>query len=260
MALFSGSRFYFSVANGGNLCYNEEKYPEGDWIMRIIFVRHGHPNYRQDCLTEMGHLHAEAAAERLKDEPIRRICSSSHGRAVETAEHIAARHGLPVEKYDFIREISWGSTDGEPLPFKGHPWTNIDQMIAAGEPIMNAAWGETEAFRRNEVVRCVEKIGAGMDGWLRELGYDREGDYYRVTRKNDDTVVLTSHAGASCAAMARMFNLPFPFALTSISASYTAVTIVRLEGEEGALAAPRFELVNDDKHIRGIEVQNVFGR
>ena len=29
--------------------------------MRIIFVRHGHPNYRKDCLTELGHLQAKAA-------------------------------------------------------------------------------------------------------------------------------------------------------------------------------------------------------
>ena len=32
--------------------------------MRIIFVRHGHPNYRKDCLTELGHAHAEAAPSR----------------------------------------------------------------------------------------------------------------------------------------------------------------------------------------------------
>jgi len=35
--------------------------------MRIIFVRHGHPNYEKDCLTELGHRQAEAAAQRLKD-------------------------------------------------------------------------------------------------------------------------------------------------------------------------------------------------
>ena len=231
-----------------------------NFIMRIIFVRHGHPNYRKDCLTEEGHAHAEAAALRLKDEGITEIHASSCGRAVETAEHIAARHGLPVEKYDFIREIGWGSIDGEPVPHKGHPWTIIDDWIASGRSLMNPDWAQADEFRRNQVVGFVTRIGAGMDEWLSTLGYDREGDLYRVREKNDDTVVLTSHAGASCAAMARMFNLPFPFALHSISASYTAVTIVKLEGETGALAAPRFELMNDDRHIRGIEVQNVFGR
>ena len=47
--------------------------------MRIIFVRHGHPNYVDDCLTELGHKHAAAAAERLTDEGISEIYSSTWG-------------------------------------------------------------------------------------------------------------------------------------------------------------------------------------
>ena len=38
--------------------------------MRLLFVRHGHPNYELDCLTDLGHLQAEAAAERLMKENI----------------------------------------------------------------------------------------------------------------------------------------------------------------------------------------------
>ncbi len=34
--------------------------------MRIIFVRHGEPNYELDCLTETGKKQAEAAARRLE--------------------------------------------------------------------------------------------------------------------------------------------------------------------------------------------------
>ena len=38
--------------------------------MRIIFVRHGEPDYEKDCLTETGKLQAEAAARRLEREGI----------------------------------------------------------------------------------------------------------------------------------------------------------------------------------------------
>ena len=31
--------------------------------MRIVFVRHGEPDYEHDCLTETGRLQAQAAAE-----------------------------------------------------------------------------------------------------------------------------------------------------------------------------------------------------
>ena len=44
--------------------------------MKIVFVRHGHPDYVNDCLTELGHKQAESAALRLKDEGIEEIYSS----------------------------------------------------------------------------------------------------------------------------------------------------------------------------------------
>ena len=84
--------------------------------MRIIFVRHGHPDYVHDCLTPLGHQHAEAAALRLKDEGVTAIYSSTCGRALETAAHLADTLGLPVTRCDFMREISWGPLDGAPIP------------------------------------------------------------------------------------------------------------------------------------------------
>ena len=57
--------------------------------MRIILVRHGHPDYANDCLTPLGRLHAAAAAQRLQDEGIQKIFSSTCGRAMETARHTA---------------------------------------------------------------------------------------------------------------------------------------------------------------------------
>ena len=80
--------------------------------MRLILVRHGHPDYINDSITPLGNLQAKAASERLKNEGITEIYSSSNGRAVETAQYTADILGLEIKKYDFLREISWGSADG----------------------------------------------------------------------------------------------------------------------------------------------------
>lgn len=61
--------------------------------MRILFIRHGHPDYAHDCLTSLGRRQAQLAARRLQHEGIGRIFASSHGRAVETAQHTAALLG-----------------------------------------------------------------------------------------------------------------------------------------------------------------------
>ena len=57
--------------------------------MRIILIRHGDPNYEKDCLTELGHKQAEAAANRLLSEGIDGIYSSPQGRAMQTAEYFS---------------------------------------------------------------------------------------------------------------------------------------------------------------------------
>ena len=54
--------------------------------MRIIFVRHGEPDYQRDCLTETGREQAAAAAERLAGEGIVEIYASPCGLARQTAD------------------------------------------------------------------------------------------------------------------------------------------------------------------------------
>jgi probable phosphoglycerate mutase len=227
--------------------------------MKIIFVRHGHPDYRKDCLTEIGHLHGKAVAERLRNEKIDRICSSSCGRARETAEHIAVYHDLPVETFDFIREIGWGSIDGTELYKNGHPWFTVDDMIENGESLHDPEFEKNPRFSNNKVIYDVKKISEGFDEWLLGLGYKREGEYYRVLRKNDGNVIMVSHGGASSAALAHLFSLPFLLTLSIVRADYTAITIVSIDAEEGHLALPKFDMMNDSKHIQGIEAEKYFG-
>lgn len=219
--------------------------------MRIVFVRHGHPNYANDCLTELGHVHAEAAAERLMGEGIGEIHASSCGRAVETAQHTASRLGLEIVQHDFIREIGWGSTDGSELLHNGHPWLVAEDLTQKGMDLTRADWRETEPFCRNRVVQCVDHVGEGTDRWLAALGYARDGRLYRVTRSDTDrTVAMFSHAGSSSAALAQMFNLPFPYVCATLAPDFTAITVVTLSDEPGALTMPRFEIANDARHIR----------
>ena len=117
--------------------------------MRLIFVRHGEPDYEHDCLTERGQIQAEAAAERLREEGIEEIYSSPLGRAAETAAVTAEALGLPVKILDHMRELHWGSADGTPLPRNGHPWDLADLLAAEGFDLTDPAWREHPYFRAN---------------------------------------------------------------------------------------------------------------
>lgn len=227
--------------------------------MRIIFVRHGHPDYARDCLTELGHQHAAAAALRLQSEGISRIFSSTHGRALETAGHLAELLSLPVERCDFMREISWGAEDGGTITADGHPWTLADEMIAAGEPLLDPAWQEHDGFAGSKLLRSIREKAVAFDQWLQSLGYTREGLYYRVTGRSGGTVAAFGHGGESAAIFSHLFNLPYPFVCSTMGPDYTGITTVTLSDEMGVLCAPRIELLNDARHIRDLRTKNIFG-
>jgi len=229
--------------------------------MKIYFIRHGHPNYEKDCLTELGHLQAAAVAKRLKDSGIQKIFASDYGRAIETAEHTAKQLDLEIEKLDFIRELHWGTKTEEEIPFDGHPWFIADDMMAKGENIFDLNWTESDRFSSNILGEHVQRVSAGMDKWLETLGYEREGNFYRVVGDNtDQTIAVFSHAGSSSAALAHLLGLAFPWVLSAVRLEFTSVTVVDLSNEKGTLAFPTLTLLNDAKHLEGLETENVFGR
>lgn len=221
--------------------------------MRIVFVRHGHPDYAKDCLTELGHKYAAAAAERLMDERPMKIYASTCGRARETAEHVAAPHKMDIIPLDFMREIGWGSKNGEPILKGGQPWCITDDLILREKSVVERGWQDLEGFVNNKVTDCVEKVVGGFDRLLAELGYQREGLYYRVKKANPDTVFMVSHGGSSSAAISHMLNIPLPHFCATMRPKFTAITVITLSGEVGSLVTAHVELMNDARHIEGIE-------
>lgn len=224
--------------------------------MKIIFVRHGHPDYKNDCLTELGRAHAEAVGNRLKDQRIDQIFASTCGRAYETACHVAPHHGLEVQGLEFMREISWGKPNTDDYK---HPWKLAVAWSESGKDVMNPDWREDPDFKGHTLLTSYENVSHAFDEWLVQFGLVREGCYYRVTEENAETIVLTSHGGSSSVVLSHIFNLPFPFVCRSICPDFTAITVVNFAGEKGSLTTPSFELVNDSSHIKGIPTEMYYG-
>ncbi len=219
--------------------------------MKIILVRHGHPDYANDCLTPLGHEQAEKAALRLKNEGIEQIFSSPFGRAQETALHTAKLLSLDVNTVDFMREIRWGSSDGHEIYADGHPWDTSLKAIALGHSLMDESWTKQPSFSNNLVFSELQRVAQQSDEWLLSLGYKREGANYRVVGDNTDrTVALFSHGGSSSALLSHLLNLPFFYLCRALCPDFTAITVLNLSDEKGSLTAPQIELANDSRHIR----------
>ena len=228
--------------------------------MRIYFIRHGHPYYANDCLTDIGHLQAEACSERLKNEGIQRVFSSTCGRAMETAAYTAKKLGLEVEPIDFIRELRWRSKTEQPIFKNGHPWYIVDDMVLKGEDLFDGNWSESERFSSSVIGESVKTVTDGIDSWLSVFGYEREGKYYRVVGNNTkQTVAIFSHAGASSAVLSHLLSIAFPWVFQVIRLDVTSVTIIDLGDEVGTLTFPTLALLNDARHIEGIDSNIFFG-
>ncbi|MBP5492159.1 MAG: histidine phosphatase family protein [Clostridiales bacterium] len=222
--------------------------------MRIIIVRHGDPNYERDCLTDLGRKQAEAAAVRLMDEGIEKIYSSCLGRAKETAEVFSEMSGIrPIYVLDFMREIRFGY--GEALYESGNPWDEADKTATEGKDLLDPAWRELPFFKENAATQDVDLVCRETDNWMRELGYEREGHYYRCvkTDEQEHTVALFCHGGSGTAMLSRIFNLPFPYLCGIIRMPHTAITIIRMEKSKDSKIMPVLELACDARHIQNIE-------
>ncbi len=220
--------------------------------MRIVLIRHGHPDYAKDCLTELGQEQAKKAAVRLQEEGICEIYASSCGRAKETAAYTAELLSQNIKIVDFMREIKWGSSNGGELYEDGHPWNTAAYALSLGCSLMEESWLQNPPFSNNIVLEEVRRVKQEADQWLETLGYRREGDLYRVVGEDTDrTVALFSHGGSSTALLSRLLNIPFFYLCRALCPDFTAITVISLSDEKGMLTAPTIEYANDARHIKG---------
>ena len=216
--------------------------------MRILFVRHGDPDYKNDCLTELGREQAEAVSRRLLPEGISEIYASPYGRAAETAAYTASRLSLPVTTLPYMHEIGWS---GDDLPFGGHPWSLSDQLLTEDNYDFFAQdWRTHPYFVRNKARECYDEIAEQFDLFLAQQGFRHDGRRFFCTANNEKTIALFSHGGSGACAIGHILSLPFPFVAAVMQFDVTSVTIIEFPAREGEYIHPRLELFNDAAHIR----------
>ena len=230
--------------------------------MRIILVRHGEPDYENDCLTENGLVQARATAEKLNEERLSAVYSSPLGRARITASFTAEKQGREVRILDFMHEIDWGSRTGSPIEYDGHPWT-LAYRLLTDEPqyIGSDAWKDHVYFADNICMDSYGAIASGIDEFLKAYGIFREGKRYRCIEEHEDTVAIFAHGGSGAFFLAHLFDLPLPFVLTSLPFGVCSVTTIDLSVVNGEYILPRFECFNDMSHLGHVRKEGLrFGK
>ncbi len=215
--------------------------------MKILMIRHGDPDYENDCLTEKGRREAALLAERIAPMDIAAYYVSPMGRARETAEYTLKKAGRTAEVCNWLHEFHEAVQDGgEPrvtwdmLP---ENWTKVKEYFSKHE------WLDTDAMRAADMERKVKAVCEGLDGLLRRWGLEREGDAYRVVKKCDDTIALYCHFGVTCLMAAHLLGISPLLVWQGFNAEPTAVAVFCTDDRHGDVVNFRMHCFGDTSHL-----------
>ncbi|MCM1123789.1 MAG: histidine phosphatase family protein [Eubacterium sp.] len=221
--------------------------------MRIIFIRHGDPDYVNDSLTDKGVREAKLLSERIAGWNTDRMhfyCSPL-GRAQKTASYTLEKLNRKADTYEWMKEFSYFIDDpttgrhGVPWDFMPEYWTEIPQMYDKED------WKKTDIYRSNpNLLPAYEEVCKGLDGLLGRYGYVRHHNYYmNQSTKQDDTLVIFCHLGITCVMLSHLLGISPALLLHSLYLAPTSVTVLTTEERQNSIAAFRAQVIGDTAHL-----------
>lgn len=220
--------------------------------MKLIFIRHGEPDYKTDSLTDKGKLDASILAERFKTwENVSEIYVSPLGRAKETASYsLKAVDREGIEK-EWLKEFYYPVTHLD-NPKTHVPW-DFYPSFWKDEPCVydRDKWTEFPAYEGVDIEGHANEVYEGLDEVLKKHGVVRRGNGYEsVDMKEDDIVVFFCHLGVTDVCLGRLLNIS-PFLLWhSTFLPTTSVTVVGAEIRDGKNIGFRTQVIGDTSHLR----------
>ena len=142
--------------------------------MRLVLARHGRSTANVARildsappgapLDELGREQAAQLGERLAARPVRAVHASRALRAQQTAEPVAAAHGLPVDVVDGVQEVFLGDLEGRSGPDALAAFDDVYAAWWRGDLDARLPGGESALDVRARYLPAVERIVAGAAG------------------------------------------------------------------------------------------------
>lgn len=231
--------------------------------MKIVFVRHGEPDYEKDSLTEKGWKEAELLAPLMKKIGGDKFYMSPLGRAKDTAHTALKGTGIEPEIRDWMREfypkIERPDMNGAKSPicwdWLPEDWANRPGFYDYDK------WGDEPEMKKEGVREEYDKICKGLDELLKENGYEKEGNLFHVTRANNDTIVIFCHFGLTCLCLSYLLHISPMVLWQGFIMAPTSITTVVSEERRNGKACFRVSSLGDVSHLyAGNEEPSFAGR
>lgn len=233
--------------------------------MKLLFIRHGDPDYEHDTLTAKGRREAALLTDHLARRQIDESFVSPLGRARDTAAATLARLHKEEVICEWLREFPAAVDVSGSKELQGayaglirehgtyRPrilWDMLPSYLGAhGEYLDQARWRTSEAAAHSDIVPVYDRVCTGLDEWLGGYGYVREGSLYRVEKESTNCVALFCHFGITCALLSHLWNVS-PFVLWhSLALAPSSITEVVTEERQKGTAHFRALRIGDISHL-----------
>lgn len=242
--------------------------------MKLIFVRHGDPDYKNDSLTEKGFREAEILADRISKWNVTDFYTSPLGRARATASCTLKRINRTAEILEWTQEFNYPIDDpvtgrhGIPWDLVPSSWCNDVLMLSRD------GWVQSDIMSQNpDIAIKYNDVCQNLDKFLKRYGYEREENYYRMPekkevfitkttspdnlahinnpscREDEPVVVIFCHLGVICIMLSHLLNIPFPLLVHGFFLPTTSLTVLGTEERWSNEAYFRVQAMGDVHHL-----------
>lgn len=220
--------------------------------MKLLIIRHGDPDYKNDSLTEKGCCEAECLSELIceADSENTHYYTSPYGRARETATLAMRKIDRKAAVLPWLREFDVRIQRPDD-PLKEHiAWDWLPQDWTKDARLYDKdLWAENEHMADAEVGEEYRIITELFDELLAWHGYERDGGYYRAERPNHDTIVLFCHFGLESVLLSHLFGTSPVVIWQNFCARTTSVTTLVTEERRKGIATFRMLAYGETTHL-----------
>lgn len=237
--------------------------------MRLIFIRHGDPDYVNDSLTEKGRREAALLAERVASWKVDEFYCSPLGRAQETASYSLKKINRTATTLDWLQEfyvrVKDPVTGNERIPWDFMPeqWTK-DPLVYDKDN-----WVDAELLKTGDVRKNFMEVKNGIDSILEKHGYVRNGAVYKTNHtipsergknaQDEKTLVFFCHLGVSFVILSHLLGFSPEQLFHCMYVAPTSVTVVNAEERIAGTAMFRTQLIGCTRHLYGKEPVSASG-
>jgi len=217
--------------------------------MKLLIVRHGDPNYEIDSLTEKGWREAELLSKRIAALEVKDFYVSPLGRAKDTASVTLKKINRTAEELSWLREFQ-GTVIDEETGKRRMCWDFLPEKWAV-EPqnYHKDTWLHTPQMSSANVKEEAEYVHTELDQLMEKHGYKREGNLYRVVKRNRDTIVFFCHFGVECVILGHLLGISPVVLWHNFCAAPTSVTTVITEERREGIVSFRVNSFGDISHL-----------